>query len=164
MADIRATQSSNKDDWETPWWLVKAIERNLTLKHGFDLDPAATSLTKKGHDYFDEEANGLRHDWYGNVFVNPPYSAISAWMKKGYDEAKKGNANVTMLVAARTDTRWWWDYARHGTVWFIKGRIKFVGATSGAPFPSAIVHFREYIRDPGVTFYWDIRQEEKIIR
>lgn len=162
MADLKATQSSNKDDWETPWWLVKALERRLSIPY-FDLDPAASSENKKARAFYDgiEGLDGLKMPWNGYVFCNPPYSGIAQWVKKGYEEAKSGRANVTMLIAARTDTRWWWDYVRWGRVSFIKGRIKFVGATSGAPFPSAIVHFGNWLGDvQGVSYYWDARQEE----
>lgn len=48
---------------------------------------------------------------------------------------------VVCLVPARTDTRWWHDYAIKGAVTFIKGRLKFGDAKANAPFPSALVIF-----------------------
>ncbi len=56
-----------------------------------------------------------------------------------------------MLLPARTDTKafhaYIWDGEKHQPragveVRFLPGRIKFVGAAHGAPFPSMIVIFR----------------------
>ena len=47
-----------------------------------------------------------------------------------------------MLIPARTDTKYWHNYVMNANeVYFIKGRLKFGGASNGAPFPSAIVVF-----------------------
>lgn len=73
--------------------------------------------------------------------MNPPYGrTIGHWVKKAYDESRKG-ATVVCLLPSRTDTAWWHDYAMHGDVIFLRGRLKFGGAKSGAPFPSALVTF-----------------------
>lgn len=47
-----------------------------------------------------------------------------------------------MLLPARTDTAWWWDWCMQGQIRFIRGRLKFGGCKNSAPFPSAIVIFR----------------------
>ena len=49
---------------------------------------------------------------------------------------------MVCLVPARTDTKWFaiiWEYAR--LIIFLQGRLKFVGAESSAPFPSALAIF-----------------------
>lgn len=74
--------------------------------------------------------------------MNPPYGrAIGKWMRKAYESSLAG-ATVVCLVPARTDTRWWHDYAMRGEIEFIKGRLKFGSAKANAPFPSAVVTFR----------------------
>lgn len=161
MANIAATQSSNSDEWATPFWLIDLIKEKFHIPY-FDLDAAATAENKKATEYYDIDMDGLALPWKGYTFCNPPYSQIAKWVAKGYSEAAKGNADVTLLVASRTDTRWWWDYIRHGEVYFIKGRIKFIdpvkGVVTSAPFPSAVVHFTKGIRWSGI-FYWDIPKE-----
>jgi site-specific DNA-methyltransferase (adenine-specific) len=76
--------------------------------------------------------------------MNPPYArgknGIIRWMQRAYQASLEG-AKVVCLVPSRTDTAWWWDFARKGEIEFIKGRLKFGGAKSGAPFPSALVVF-----------------------
>ncbi len=77
------------------------------------------------------------------VFCNPPYSNIKEWVKKCYEEALKPNTIVVLLIPARTDTRYFHDYIIHRSeIRFIKGRLRFGEAKTGAPFPSMIVIFR----------------------
>lgn len=78
------------------------------------------------------------------MFVNPPYGRkITNWVKKGYEEAQKPKTVVVMLLPARTDTKWFWDYVIHRSeVRFISGRLKFGEAKNNAPFPSMVVIWR----------------------
>lgn len=150
------TGDSEKDEWQTPKWLYDLLNREFH----FNLDPAATHQNALCANYYTEEVNGLIQPWYDPTFVNPPYSNLYQWVRKGYEEAEKGNATVVMLVPARTDTRAWWNYVRWGEVRFLPGRLKFEGGKHSAPFPSAIVIFQHMM--PGAlhrpsTFYWDIR-------
>ena len=78
----------------------------------------------------------------GGVWCNPPYGReISSWVKKAYEESQKEYNNfVLMLLPARTDTKWWWDWVQgKATLFFIKGRVKFGDHNVGAPFPSVLV-------------------------
>ncbi len=73
--------------------------------------------------------------------MNPPYGRdIGQWMRKAWEESRKG-CTVVCLVNARTDTRWWHDWAKRGQVFFIKGRLKFGDGKMSAPFPSCLVVF-----------------------
>lgn len=45
---------------------------------------------------------------------------------------------VVGLLPNRSDTRWWGDVMKATELRFIKGRVKFGGSKSGAPFPSVI--------------------------
>lgn len=92
---------------------------------------------------------GFKHEpltqpWRGRVWCNPPYGrTIGLWLARAWEAAQEGSAEVVVcLVPARTDTRWWHDYCARGEVRFIPGRVRFGGAKSGAPFPSAVVVFR----------------------
>lgn len=80
-------------------------------------------------------------DWHGTAWMNPPYGReIAAFMRKAFDESLRG-VTVVCLVPSRTDTDWWHRYAKRGQVIFLRGRLKFSGASTSAPFPSAIVIF-----------------------
>lgn len=127
--------SSATDDWATPAHFFN--ELNSVFK--FTLDPCASESNHKCEKFFTAEDDGLSKDWDGErVFMNPPYGReIGEWVKK----ASEAKALVVCLVPARTDTAWWHDYVVKGggTVYFLRGRLKFGGGTSSAPFPSAVV-------------------------
>lgn len=132
--------SSNRQDWETP----QEFFNKLNKEFNFNLDPCADSKNYKCDKYFTEKIDGLKQDWGGyTVFVNPPYGReIGKWIEKAYIESKKG-ATVVMLIPARTDTKYWHDYVMQANeIRFIKGRLRFVGSKNAAPFPSAIVIFK----------------------
>lgn len=131
--------SSKKHDWPTP----PEVFDPLNEEFRFTIDVCATPENAKCSRYFTEEDDGLSRPWGGEVcWMNPPYGrAISQWMKKAKEESEAG-ATVVCLVPARTDTRWWHDYAAHGEIRFLKGRVRFLGGRYKAPFPSAIVIFR----------------------
>lgn len=77
-------------------------------------------------------------------FVNPPYGReIGRWIKKGFEEWRKGKT-VVFLIPSRTDTAWWHDHIMKASeIRYIRGRLKFGDAKNSAPFPSAIAIFRK---------------------
>lgn len=131
--------SKASDEWETPPALFAAYD---ALYH-FTLDACATAENAKCERYFTKEQDGLRQDWGGQtVWCNPPYGrGIRAWIVKAWEESRKPGTRVVMLLPARTDTAWFHDYAMKGKVQFLKGRLRFNGAETNAPFPSIIVIF-----------------------
>lgn len=134
-----ALLSTGKDDWETP----QSFFNELNKEFNFTLDPCATHETAKCAKYYTAEEDGLKQDWEGEtVFCNPPYSSRqqTKWVEKCYREAKKLNTVVVALLPARTDTIRFHEYIYgKAEIRFLKGRLKFVGAPSTAPFPSMIV-------------------------
>jgi hypothetical protein len=68
---------------------------------------------------------------------------IGRWVRKATESVRAGDAEVAVcLVPARTDTSWWHDYCAGAEVHFLRGRVRFGEAETGAPFPSALVTFR----------------------
>lgn len=137
MSRMAVHYSSATEEWETPQEFFD--ELNSTFH--FDLDACASQGNAKCDRYFTKDDNALEQHWTGTVWMNPPYGRqIESFMKKAFMESCKG-ATVVCLVPARTDTRWWHRYANRGMVIHIKGRLSFGGASSPAPFPSAVVIF-----------------------
>lgn len=129
--------SNKSDDWSTPIDFYKKLDAEFK----FTMDPCPLrSLT-----------DGLELDWKGNIFVNPPYSNVGAFLEKGKKEMEKGNAQIIVyLLASRTDTKWFHQYIYHKSnveIRFIKGRLKFGNQKNSAPFPSMVVIFKQRIEN-----------------
>jgi phage N-6-adenine-methyltransferase len=135
--------SSKSNDWATP----QSFFDKLNGVFGpFTLDAAASSDNYKVANHYTEADNSLSQDWSGNrVFLNPPYGRnLKDWVKKAYEEGQKDGTTVVMLIPARTDTKYWHDYVmKADEIRFVRGRIKFGDETNSAPFPSAVVVFRQ---------------------
>ncbi len=140
MSNTISLRTLDRKDWETP----PEFFQELNDIYQFTLDPCATKETAKCSKYYTEKDNGLEKDWGGErVYCNPPYGKeIPLWVKKASKEASKPNTLVVMLLPARTDTTWFHDYIYNkAVVYFVRGRLRFVGAEHPAPFPSMIVVF-----------------------
>lgn len=133
--------SSKTDNWATP----TEFYNTLNEEFHFNLDPCADEFNHKCEKFYTVEQDGLKQDWGGyRVFCNPPYGRdISKWVKKAYNEGHKSNTLVCMLIPARTDTKFFHDYIlNRAEIRFIKGRLKFGGSKTAAPFPSMLVVYR----------------------
>ncbi len=144
---VLSIKKTSSDEWETPQDLFD----KLNNQYHFHIDLAASDLNHKCDKYFTKEIDGLKQDWLGVCWCNPPYSQVSKWVAKAYNEAQKGSM-IVMLIPSRTDTRWFheWIYEMDGVdVEFLKGRLHFSGSKWNAPFPSMIVTFRKniFLRD-----------------
>lgn len=128
--------TSNTDLWATP----QAFFEELDNEFGFDLDVCAVSENAKCERYFNPKQDGLKQEWNGTVWCNPPYGRqIGKWVEKAY----KSDCTVVMLLPARTDTRWFHDYIYgKAEIRFVRGRLKFGESKNSAPFPSMVVIYR----------------------
>ena len=134
-----ALTSRVSDEWYTP----RGIFKQLNSEFGpFDLDPCATPENAKAPKYFTIQDDGLMCEWFGKVFVNPPYSKVNLWVERCWLWSKEGLL-VVALLPSRTDTIWFHQFV-YGTaeVRFIKGRLKFGGMKNSAPFPSIVAIWR----------------------
>ena len=137
MNDIH--YKSLTDLWETP----PELFRKLDQEFHFTLDVCALPENAKCERFFSPNEDGLKQPWDGVCWMNPPYGRmIGKWMEKAFNESEKG-VLVVCLVPARPDTEWWHTFALRGEIRFLRGRLKFGKAKSGAPFPSAIIIFRQ---------------------
>jgi phage N-6-adenine-methyltransferase len=154
--------SSDSQEWTTP----QDFFDSLDAEFHFTLDPCATPENAKCKRYFTKADDGLKQQWTGRVFMNPPYGReIGKWVKKAYEESQSNAEVVVCLLPARTDTRWWHDYCLRGDVHFIKGRLKFGKASNAAPFPSVIALFPQAGSGAKLTHLCDVKgaQDHKLL-
>lgn len=132
--------SSETDMWETPQDLFD----RLNAVHHFDIDVCAVPENAKCVRYFTPEVDGLKQDWNGTCWMNPPYGReIGKWVRKAYESVSGGGGTVVCLLPSRTDTAWFHDYVLpYADIEFIRGRLKFGKSHNSAPFPSLIATFK----------------------
>lgn len=87
-------ENLNKNDEQyTPAWIFE----RLGLR--FDLDVAApidrTHLSVPADNFYTSADNGLAREWFGRVWMNPPYSKPSDWADKFIEH---GNGIALMPV------------------------------------------------------------------
>lgn len=113
------------------WWTPPDLLAQLTRKgqEPFDLDPCAP-VENPGwsgcREAWTAEHDGLldEHPWdgHGEVYCNPPYSEVGAWMAKlaAHDDG-------IALVFARTEVAWWFEsvWGRASSLLFLRGRLSF---------------------------------------
>lgn len=148
--NLKVHFSSKTDQWATPQNFFDGLNAEFG---GFELDVCADKSNTKCSVYFDKNDDGLKKDWahFGPgtlCWMNPPYGReISKWVAKAAAEAKLG-CHVVALLPSRTDTRWFHDHIYQKdrvAVRFLKGRLKFGGASNSAPFPSMLVIFEPHL-------------------
>jgi len=143
MAKFEGKFESASQEWETPLGLFDALDKYFD----FNFDLAADSDNKKCERFFSKKDNALSKNWVGRCWLNPPYGGsgenkLAIWVEKAYNESRKKNCSVTMLIPARTNTNWWHDFCmKANEIFLIKGRPKFGGAKHGLPQPLSVIHF-----------------------
>jgi len=139
MAQFKNKFESASVEWPTPQELFDELNQEFC----FNTDVAAADDNAKCSHYYTKEQDGLKQDWRGVCWMNPPYGrAMVEWLKKAIRETWNGTTTVC-LIPARTNTAWWHDLCqKYGEVRFVRGRPKFGGADHGLPQPLAIVVFR----------------------
>lgn len=131
-------------EWATPQDFYDKLDQEF----GFELDVCSTIENAKCSKFYTKAEDGLKQEWTGVCWCNPPYGReIKHWIKKAYESSLKG-ATVVCLIPARTDTQWWHDYVIHAKeIRYVKGRLKFGGATNSAPFASIVAVFQGVAHD-----------------
>lgn len=117
------------DQWSTP---VSLIEAAIEVMGGIDVDPATNEFARTripaGISYTIED-DGLKKEWMGRVWLNPPYSRglMRLFIGKLLREVEVGNVReAVILTHNNTDTGWWHDLVGVcSSVCFTRGRICF---------------------------------------
>lgn len=121
------------DEWLTPPEMIAALGP-------FDLDPCApiTRPWDMAVQHYTAQDMGLMRQWFGRVWLNPPYgSQTGLWLAK-----LAAHGNGVALIFARTETEMFFSqvWRRASAMLFIEGRLYFhfvtgdrAAANSGGP-------------------------------
>lgn len=142
---------ATRDDWQTPEWLQSLIGAFAAERDLVSIDPCASDNVA---DWFcdwnrtrDEPIARLRDIPYCNesdpptlVYCNPPYGAALRHWAPAIDRWFRMYPITIALVPARPGSVWWSLLAAPDRFVIVPHeRLTFVGADTGAAFPSALI-------------------------
>ena len=148
------TPLDQRDLWRTP----PALFASLNAEFCFQLDSAAAPHNALCRKFITAEQNTLETPWAdylnvpGYVWLNPPYSDITPFVKKAAAESANQIGTV-MLVPADTSVGWFKEAIQTASeVRFITaGRLAFINPVTGKPVSgnnkgSMLIIWRPYPR------------------
>ncbi|HDW1350524.1 TPA: phage N-6-adenine-methyltransferase [Klebsiella michiganensis] len=164
------TPADQRDLWRTP----PALFACLNAEFCFQLDAAAAAHNALCRKFITAEQNTLETPWGdylsipGYVWLNPPYSDITPFVKKAAAESANQIGTV-MLVPADTSVGWFKEAIQTASeVRFITaGRLAFINPVTGKPvsgnnkgsmliiwhpYPRTHCHFSTVERDALMNF------------
>lgn len=146
---------SEKIEYSTPIKLYAALDTEFN----FTLDVCASEQNTKCEEYFDVELDGLKQDWTGNCWMNPPFNkALSKWVIKAKNEFLKHNSLVCCLIPVRSNTVWWKQVCGYAEIRFIIGEVNFNDLERGLWLPMCCMIFGGKPGTFGVIDYKEIRK------
>ena len=100
-----------EEEWYTP---THILERVHNVMGGIDLDPASNPIANeyvKADKFFTKEDNGLEQEWYGRVFINPPFTAdvINNFTDKLISEYENGNVTEAIILVESSNQPLWFS-------------------------------------------------------
>lgn len=122
----------NNDNLQTPEYVYSALGP-------IDLDPCAGEETTIGYTnwWIGRGENGLKREWHGFVFCNPPFSEKEIWIKKMI-----WHGNGILLLPERGSAPWFGPLAEKSDGYFVMGKkINFIGGPSSNNLGSALFCF-----------------------
>lgn len=148
------TPLDQRDLWRTP----PALFASLNAEFCFQLDAAAAQHNALCRKFITAEQNTLETPWAdylnvpGYVWLNPPYSDITPFVKKAATESAN-HIGTVMLVPADTSVSWFKEAIQTASeVRFITaGRLAFINPVTGKPVSgnnkgSMLIIWRPYPR------------------
>lgn len=134
--DPLLSRVEDRDQWRTPLNLFSQLNKEFQ----FTCDVACNESNALLPNRITDEDNAFLCDWTGRCWCNPPYSDIGPWIRKGHESVTSGNAEVVVfLVPARTGTDWFHRYALQHEIRFLRGRLRFSGCRTNAPFDCCLI-------------------------
>jgi len=149
------SNNSGNNEWYTP---PEYIEIARNVMGSIDCDPASSDIankTVKADTFHTTESNGLKNEWLGNVWMNPPYAQplMSLFAEKLVEQLEVGNVKqACVLVNNATETKWFQTMSEKAqAIWFIKSRVKFLdvnGNPGGAPLQGqCVLYFGDNVEE-----------------
>ncbi len=133
---------SKDDEYFTP---AKYVEIVRAVLGEIDLDPASCPEAQaivKATRYFTKDDDGLKQEWHGRVFLNPPFSRplFKLFVQKLIHEYRVGRVTEAIMLTFNNTSAAWFQEAASGAsaICFTNTNISFIHKTKGQMGRSAI--------------------------
>jgi hypothetical protein len=132
--EVRGTQGTGENEWFTPVEYLELVKQ--VFGGEIDLDPASSAKAQKqvqAKQFFTKKDNGLKKEWFGKTFLNPPYAQpdIGQHVDKLLEEIAAGRVKEAIILTHNyTDTKWFRSAAS------ISSAVCFTNGTDA--FPSRV--------------------------
>ena len=132
-------------EWFSPEFIIEGARNVMGT---IDLDPcscAAANERVKATEYYCKENDALDHEWFGTVFLNPPYTGVGKFINKLLES---NIDQAVILVNNATETQWFKKLMEKASaIVFLTGRLHFIRSddhTAGAPMQGqAVIYIGE---------------------
>lgn len=149
----RARFLSGSVEWYTPVDIVESVRDVLGT---IDLDPCSTAeanATVGAAEFLTQAQDGLRHEWRGRIFMNPPYGrGVGHWVGKLTDSIYTGDVTEAVLLTnVSSSSAWFVGVWSACSLCFPRERIRF--SAPGGGFGPRPTH-------DSVIAYWGARVQQ----
>ena len=137
----------SSDEFGTPAEFHRPIAEAVD---GFDLDPASGAESQPlASTRYTKEDDGLAQEWFGTVWLNPPFSEKTRWVRKTRAEVAEGNVETAVvLLPVDTSTKLFHNHVTDATaICFVKSRLSFDGGDRNPNFGTLLAVFGEVTDD-----------------
>jgi hypothetical protein len=121
------SNNSGENEWYTPECYIESARLVMGT---IDLDPASSEIanqTVNANLFYNQEEDGLSKEWFGNVWMNPPYSQPLIFQFISKLVESKGVNQAIVLVNNGTETQWGQLLLSNSSaVCFHQSRIRFI--------------------------------------
>ena len=158
---VHVAQATGDMEWYTP---DSILEIARVTMGGIDLDPASCAAAQervKAGRYFDCGDDGLKQQWSGRVWLNPPYARgiITRFACKLAEEVRAGHIPAALWLSNNaTETAWFSELTSVATAMFFPtGRIRSLSPTLGEQRTPLQGQVLVYIGQHEAMFAWATR-------
>jgi ParB family chromosome partitioning protein len=121
------SNNSGENEWYTPECYIESARLVMGVIH---LDPASSEIANKtvnSNLFYTQEDDGLSKEWFGNIWMNPPYSHPLIFQFISKLVQSKGVNQAIVLVNNGTETQWGQLLLSNSSaVCFHQSRIRFI--------------------------------------
>jgi phage N-6-adenine-methyltransferase len=127
---VLVTKNTGDEEWYTPREFIESARK---VMGEITVDPASNEWAQgnvKADTYFTIDDDGLTKDWFGKVWMNPPYTSrvINKFIEKLIGHYQSGDVSEAIVLTNNsTDTSWFHQGAKTASaICFTSGRINFL--------------------------------------